>query len=225
MKFTGIIFFGLILLFWYILVFHSYREQTVLIDRDTDMDGILDIYDRDIDNDGILNFKDNDADGDGINNLEDIIINARDMKGTFYEYLKGKYNNFGANLGFLVCFDIPRIAYQNAGLSIELLLKDDYTNHPEFYNSENGNNLPNTPFFFRRTRNLYSYCQANGRLFVNCKNPKPGDVIFHGRFHISIITEIHKDGTYNEIETAPWTIIAVEHKNKKWEPMDVGRIF
>ena len=215
---------GLILISFYLIIFHSFREQSNLFEHDSDKDGIVDAMDWDVDNDGIKNFEDKDADGDGIENLVDIKNNAKDLKGTFYEYLKGKFNNIGSKLGFLVCYDIPRISYQKAGLSLDLLLRDDYKIHKEFYNAEYGNNLPNSPFFFRRTRNLYSYCQANNRLILNCRKPKPGDVIFYSRFHIALVIEVHNNGKYDEIETAPWTIFVVEHKNREWKPKNIGRI-
>lgn len=214
----------LLLIAGYLLVFHANRSNVGIDLRDLDKDGIIERFDEDIDNDGTANFKDSDADNDGIENLEDIINNSRKMKGTLYEYLKGKYNNIGAELGFLVCYDIPRNSYLNAGLSIDLLLKQDYQINKIHYNSENGINEPNTDFFFRRTRNLYSYCKANNRLIKNCLNPKPGDVIFHSRFHISLIIKVNDDGTINEVETAPWTVFAKEHKNRPWKNHDIGRL-
>ena len=124
-----------------------------------------------------------------------------------------------------MCFDVPRIAFKNSGICFEPLLKEDYKKHPSFYDTENGNNTPATPFFFRRVRNLYSFCRANEMLITGCETPKPCDVVFYGRYHISLVSEVHNDGTFNEIEAAPWTVFTVEHKNKKWKPMDVGRLF
>lgn len=193
-------------------------------DMDGDRDGIVDRLDPDTDGDGVVNPSDTDADNDGVANVADIVDNARGMTGVFYDYLKGGMNNLGGRLGFLVCYDIPRIAYADAGISLERLIRDDYPRHTSFYTDENGVNRPDTPFFFRRTRNLYSYCQANGKLLRNCTSPRPGDVVFYGRFHIALVVEVHGDGTYHEVETAPWTICSVEHKDKKWVPIDVGRI-
>jgi hypothetical protein len=72
---------------------------------------------------------------------------------------------------------------------------------------------------------LYSFCQANGFLIQQCKTPKPGDLLFYGKYHIAMVSEVHGNKTYHEIENAPWTAFAVEHKNKTWQPRDVGRIF
>lgn len=54
-------------------------------------------------------------DGDGIDNIEDIVSNVRKMEGTLYDYSQGKYDNLAGKLGFLVCVDIPKISYAEAG--------------------------------------------------------------------------------------------------------------
>lgn len=157
-------------------------------------------------------------------NVDDVISNARKLKGVFYDQLQGSLNNTGGKLGFLVCCDIPDIAYAKAGLSLENLLKDDYKAHPEHYNTKNGTNTPSTIFFFRRVENYYAYCKYNNKLIVKCATPKAGDLIFYGQGHVSLISEVHSDGTINEIETKGTTIFVVEHVNKKWTNQTVGRI-
>ncbi|MGE5480713.1 MAG: DUF1287 domain-containing protein [Chloroflexota bacterium] len=206
----------------YIYLFHTYKEDEP--DNDKDKDGIVNSIDPDTDGDGIPNFRDPDADGDGVPNAQDIAENARKLKGTFYEYFKGLYENIGGKAGFLVCYDVPRIAYRKAGLSLDVLLREDYAKNKDNYNPEKGINLPNTDYFFRRTRNLYAYCEGNGKLIKNCLKPRPGDVLFYGRYHITLVIEVNPDGTINEVESAPETIFITEHKNKKWRPMDVGRL-
>lgn len=190
------------------MTFHTYKEKS-------ESNGELR---------GNIDFSNNDIDGDGVTNINDIVLNARELKGVMYEYLQGKHDNFGRKLGFLVCIDIPNISYRKAGIDFEQILRQDYKTHSDFYSYENGINTPSTSFFFRRTRNLYSYCEANNKLIKKCKSPKAGDLIFHGKVHISMVSEVHENGTYNEIENAPWTIFTVEHKNKEWIPIDVGRI-
>lgn len=207
--------------FGYLLIFHSYNEEDYYVNGQLVANSI---YLNDIDNDGIENIYDIDADGDGIENVEDIIANARMLEGTFYEYLKGKYDNLGYKLGFIVCYDVPRIAYGRAGISLDNLINGDYKINYAKYNPENGVNLPNTQYFFRRTRNLYTYCENNGKLIENCQSPKPCDLIFYGKYHIAMVTTVNDDGTYNEIETAPWTMFVIEFKNKVWKPKTVGRI-
>jgi len=208
-KILATIILFVVLLIAYILVFHTYHdfsESSITMSANID-------------------FSKNDIDGDGVTNIEDIVYNARDMKGVMYEYLQGDYNNIGKKLGFLVCIDIPNIAYKKAGIDFENLLRKDYKVNKNFYSYENGINTPVTSFFFRRTRNLYSYCKANNKLIRKYKFPKAGDLIFNkAKTHISMVTEVHDDGTYNEIENAPWTVFTVEHKNKVWIPKDIGRI-
>jgi hypothetical protein len=208
LKYGLIILLLVVLVFSYLLIFHTYKEKTFTKNTKNK----------------VIDLSNPDIDGDGIKNAADIIANARSLKGVFYEYLQGKYDNIGRKIGFLVCFDIPKIAYEKAGIDFEILLREDYKRHKEYYNSEKGNNTPSTSFFYRRTRNLYSYCKANNKLILNCNSPRPCDLIFYGQVHIAIVTEVHNNGTYNEIENAPWTIFTVEHKNKKWTPIDVGRI-
>lgn len=157
-------------------------------------------------------------------NVNEVISNARNLKGVFYDQFQGGFNNIGGRLGFLVCCDVPNIAYAKAGLSFEKLLKEDYKLHPEHYNSKNWTNTPSTIFFFRRVENFYAYCKYNNRLIINCKTPKVGDLIFYGQGHVSIISEVHSDGTINEIETNRKTIFVVEHVNKKWANETIGRI-
>ncbi len=41
---------------------------------------------------------------------------------------------------------------------------------------------------------------------------------------MSFVSEVHKNGTYDEIEASPLTFFTLEHKNKKWVAKDVGRI-
>ena len=62
--------------------------------------------------------------------VSDVISNARKLKGVFYDQLQGGLNNIGGKSGFLVCCDVPNIAYAKAGISLEKLLNDDYKSHP-----------------------------------------------------------------------------------------------
>jgi uncharacterized protein YijF (DUF1287 family) len=157
-------------------------------------------------------------------NVNDVILNARKLKGVFYDQLQGSFNNLGGKLGFLVCCDIPNIAYAQAGMSFEKLLKDDFKSHPEHYRTRNGTNTPSTIFFYRRVENFYAYCKYSNKLIINCESPKVGDLIFYGQSHVTIVSEVHSDGTINEIETNRRTIFVVEHFNKKWTNQSVGRV-
>lgn len=199
----------IILSFVYLLLFHTYKEENITPDKNKYQ---------------FVDLSNPDINGNGINNIDEIVINARKLKGVFYDYFQGKYNNIGKNLGFLVCVDIPRISYQQAGIYFEPMLREDFKIHPEYYNTEDGINTPSSEFFSRRVRNLYSYCEANNKLIKNCKTPMPGDFVFYGKNHIALVVEVHNDGTYNEIENAPWTIWTVEHVNKIWNNNDVGRL-
>jgi len=218
--------FGLILLFFavvYILAFHTYRQKPTE-QLDYDHDGIINVKDNDIDGDGTDNLTDKDSDGDGIDNMTDIISNTRDLKGILYDQLQGRLNNIGGKFGLIVCIDVPRIAYANAGIYIEKLMNEDYKANKTKYDSRNGTNTPNTQFFFRRVSNLFVYCRNSNKLIEKCLVPRIGDIVFYGTGHVTLVSDVHNDGTYDELETHPGTIVVIEHKNKKWVPRNVGRI-
>ena len=220
-SFLGIIILLIIIIF-YLLIFYTYRyEDTGKLDYDNDK--IINVKDKDVDGDGLDNLSDPDADNDGIPNIEDIVNNARKLKWTIYDYFQGKHDNIGGKMGLIVCIDVPKIAYEKAGIYFEQLLREDYKKHRVYYNQEIGND-PSSKFFFRRVRNLYDYCKANNKLIKNCMTPQKGDLIFYGRWHIALVGEVYKDGTYDKIESSPFTFFTLEHKNKKWIAMDVGRI-
>lgn len=137
---------------------------------------------------------------------------ARGLKGVLYDQLKGGRNNIGGRLGFLVCIDVPRIAYAAAGMDLDSMLREDYKIHAKFYPAEKAGNVPDTPFFVRRVRNLYAYCRANNKLMHNPPELKTGDLIFPNTSHIAIISATYPDGTYDVVENAPWTFMTVEYR-------------
>ncbi len=206
----------------YGLAFHTYHYRATEY-LDYNHDGIANLNDTDIDGDGLANLSDTDADGDGVENHADIVSAARGMGGTIYDYSSGGYNNFFGRCGLLVCIDVPRLAYADAGIYLEQLLRDDFLKHPEHYDTRAGTNTPATPFFFRRVTNLLAYCETNGYYMV-AQKPAPGDLLFYGSMHITMVTAAYPDGTYDEIESAPWTGMVVEHRRLRWTPREVGRI-
>ncbi|RDI47983.1 DUF1287 domain-containing protein [Falsibacillus pallidus] len=165
-----------------------------------------------------------DANGNGISNKDEIAQEAEKLAGTLYDPLKGGVNNTGGKLGFIVCIDVPRIAYGKAGISLAGLLQEDYAKHPERYQTEGGANTPDTPYFYRRVRNVYDFAEGNGLIIKKAEKPQVGDIVFYGRYHATLVTAVHADGTYNEVEAHPKLIIVQEHKRKKWTPRDVARI-
>jgi len=207
----------------YLYTFHGYREPTTA-KGDVDNDRIVNGSDEDVDGDGRTNLKDVDADGDGINNRRDMVNAANSLVGTLYDPLKGGYGNIGGKMGFIVCIDVPRIAYEKAGIYFQYLLTEDFQNHPEHYDIQNGMNTPDTPYFFRRVRNVYDYADGNGYLIHKSKTPAVGDIVFYGRYHAAMVTKVYNNGTYDEVEADPKLIFVQKHIHKKWQPRDVGRI-
>ncbi len=134
-----------------------------------------------------------------------VVEEARKLKGLWYDPAQGQFDNLGGRLGLIVCMDVPRLAYRNAGTSLKKLLEADYRAHPEHYGKGDGS--PGDPFFDRRARNLYSYCIHNGCLDLSGP-PEPGDVVFmsHGATagitHIVLVSSVGADGSYRVVNAS-----------------------
>lgn len=163
-----------------------------------------------------------------------VIKNARSLSYTPYDPLMGMYENLGGRLGFIVCSDVPNIAYGQAGYSLETLLKQSYKNNPSFYNSNNGNN-PSNPFFHRRARNLYAYFKSIQALMPASYQPKPGDMAFYKKTkngyiaHVALVTQANDKG-YKLMESAPKTLLAQEVDglspiNRGWILAGFGKMY
>ncbi|UPT73311.1 MAG: DUF1287 domain-containing protein [Elusimicrobiota bacterium] len=133
-----------------------------------------------------------------------IVAEARKLVGVLYDPVQGMYGDAGGRIGLIVCMDVPRLAYRNAGTSLRRLLEADYRKHPEHYGPLDGG--PGDPYFDRRARNLYLYCKHNGCLDMKGP-PKPGDVVFLSRgekgwiSHIALVSEVSEAG-YKVVEAS-----------------------
>ncbi len=147
-------------------------------------------------------------------NIETVISQARKLGGTPYDPFMGRHNNFGADLGFIVCSDVPNIAYGLAGYSFKTALKRDFYRNPNAYNSSNGNN-PNNPYFHRRSRNLFAYFKSINSLMPISYKANVGDLVFYRKSkkgyisHVALVTEVTSHG-YRIMESAPKTLFAQE---------------
>lgn len=156
-----------------------------------------------------------------------VIENAKALSGTPYDPLMGMHGNIGADVGFIVCSDVPNIAFGLSGYSWKNILEDDYKKNSKFYNSKNGNK-PGNPYFHRRARNLYSYFQANGKLRTGDSSPKAGDMAFYRKSesgyiaHVALVTEVSGE-RYMLMESAPKTLVAQEVEQHS--PIERGWIF
>lgn len=134
-----------------------------------------------------------------------VVAEGRKLIGLWYDPIQGYFNNLGGKMGLIVCMDVPRLAYRNAGTSIRKLLEMDYKAHPEHYGKRDGR--PGDPYFDRRARNLYSYCKHNGCLDMSGP-PEPGDVVFmsHSQTgwvtHIAMVSSVSVDGRYRVLEAS-----------------------
>lgn len=144
----------------------------------------------------------------------EVVANAKLLRGTPYDPLMGMYGNIGADLGFIVCSDVPNIAYGLSGFSWKNALEKDFVRNPGAYQTANSNN-PSNPYFHRRARNLYAWFRSKGKLMPNTYKPKAGDLVFYKKneqsyiAHVALVTENNEDG-YTIMESAPKILIAQE---------------
>lgn len=151
-----------------------------------------------------------------------IVGEARNLVGLWYDPLQGYLHDIGGRSGFIVCMDVPRLAYRNAGTSLRRLLEADYAAHPDHYGKHDGR--PGDPYFDRRARNLYTYCKFNGCLDTTGP-PEPGDVVFmsHGPngwiSHIALVSETAPDGSYRVVEASrdEWYVTREEDSRKMFD--------
>lgn len=152
--------------------------------------------------------------GQELPEVSQTIESARKLIGTPYDPFMGQHNNLGAKLGFIVCSDVPNIAYGIAGYSLQGALKRDFERNPSAYNSSDGNN-PINPYFHRRARNLYVYFKSTGNLKGKTYVPNVGDLVFYRKnlngyiAHVALVAET-SDGGYTLVESAPKTLVAQE---------------
>ena len=155
-----------------------------------------------------------------------VISKARALKGTPYDPLMGGLNDIGARLGFIVCTDIIDISFGLSGYSWKQILRKDFEQHTDAYDSRDGNN-PNSHYFHRRARNLYAYFKANDKLAPSEYVPSPGDLVFYRKSnmgmvgHVALVTDVMGTG-YRIMESAPRTIFAQEVNQQS--PLDRGWI-
>jgi hypothetical protein len=148
-----------------------------------------------------------------------IVEEARKLKGLWYDPAQGYFHDIGGKMGLIVCMDVPRLAYRNAGTSLKKLLEADYRAHPEHYGKRDGR--PGDPYFDRRARNLYSYCKYNGCLDM-MGPPEPGDVVFMSRgrtgwvTHIALVSAVDAAGRYKVVEASrdEWYVTREEDGEK-----------
>jgi len=154
------------------------------------------------------------TDAGGLPDINTVIANARSLSLTPYDPLMGQHGNIGGKLGFIVCSDIPDIAYGNAGYSFEVLMRNSFRKNPAYFDSANGNN-PDNPFFHRRARNLYAYFASIQSLKPASYTPQAGDLVFYRKTpsgyiaHVALVTAVSEEG-YKIMESAPRTVLAQE---------------
>ncbi len=163
-----------------------------------------------------------------------VVTHARSLQGIPYDPLMGGLGNMGAKAGFIVCSDVPNLAYGLAGYSLQSMLENDFKIHPSAYQTANGNE-PGNPYFHRRARNLHAYFKANGRALPPDAMPKVGDLAFYdhdktgGISHVALVTAV-EGGNYLVMESAPETFFAKELSgasviHRGWRLIGFGRMY
>jgi hypothetical protein len=161
--------------------------------------------------------------------VESVIESAQGLNGILRDPFNGKYYNIGGRLGFIVCTDVPRLAYLNAGYSIDKEMAEDYKTHPEHYRK---GEIPG-PYFARRVRNIYDFLKAKNQVLSLDETPRPGDVVFYGGkarkpCHIAMIVRVIDKHKYYLIESIPQSRLSKELSNAEIEkrsvPIAFGRI-
>lgn len=171
---------------------------------------------------------------DALPEVESVVAHAHSLSGAPYDPLMGTHGNIGASAGFIVCSDVPNLAYGLAGYSLQSMLEGDFKTHPLAYDTANGNE-PGNPYFHRRARNLYACFKANGRAVPPSATPKVGDLAFYhhdltgGISHVALVTAV-EGGTYRVMESAPETFFAQELPgtsiiNRGWLLIGFGRMY
>ncbi|MDD2720599.1 MAG: DUF1287 domain-containing protein [Gallionella sp.] len=166
--------------------------------------------------------------------VSNVVKAAKELSGTPYDPLMGAHGNIGATAGFIVCSDVPNLAYGLAGYSLQTMLERDFKVHPNAYNTANGN-VPGNPYFHRRARNLFSYFQANGRALPPDAIPKVGDLAFYQHdpksyvTHVALVTAV-EGNRYWVMESAPETVLAKEVSgtspiSRGWLLVGYGRMY
>jgi hypothetical protein len=143
-----------------------------------------------------------------------VVSNAHRLAGAPYDPLMGRHETIGDMMGFIVCSDVPNLAYGLSGYSLQAMLERDFKQHPTAYDTTNGN-VPGNPYFHRRARNLYAFFRANGRLVPPEARPAPGDLVFYRgsakRYvsHVTLVTAV-EGASYRVMESTPETVFAQE---------------
>lgn len=152
---------------------------------------------------------------DELPHVENVVKNARLLRHVPYDPLMGQKGNIGSKMGFIVCSDVPNIAYGLSGYSLKSMLEKDFIKNSAAYDTNKGN-IPGNPFFHRRARNLYEYFKHNNLLLPATETPIPGDLVFYCRSipnvyitHVALVTEAQSNN-YKVMESAPETFWANE---------------
>lgn len=148
------------------------------------------------------------------------VAQARAMRWLPYDPLMGMYGDPLTPWGFVVCIDVPLRAYRAAGVSLAALLKESARAHPEWFKIGPANS-PDNRFFYRRVRN-YNDLFRNHPALKTSPTPKAGDLVFFGRWHIALVTEVGPDGAWKAVEASPrvWGVkeSGSEYLERQWGP-------
>jgi len=171
----------------------SYRTE------DLDADGIPDYRDNDVDSDGLLNYEDNDANGNGLENWEEAVKAAENLEGMRTDYLKGKFGNLGVRMGYVRGATVVLLAFERAGVYLDLEITRDARIAPEDYSHVTRNGKVDV----HDARALRTYVDRRGWLVRPWFTAQIGDVLFFRGDQVGIIVDISEENIYEVIWADP----------------------
>ena len=171
----------------------SYRTE------DLDADGVPDYRDDDVDGDGLLNYEDNDANGNGRENWEEAVKAAENLQEMRTDYLKGKFGNLGVRMGYARSATVVLLAFERAGVYLDLEITRDAQTAPEDYSHV----MRNGKVDVHDARALRTYADRQGWLVRPWFTAQVGDVLFFRGDQVGIIVDISEENIYEVIWADP----------------------
>jgi inner membrane protein len=170
---------------------HIYHDTSDSHYGDIDGDGTPNYSDRDMDGDTVLNIDDLDADGDGKSNPHEMIENAENFIGVWYDKTEGGFARIPARLGLVTNHDVLWRLFESVGILLGTEMGEDFVSHPENYV-----NTPASDNFDRDPRNIANWLQHTNRLEMDpaASRDQIGDILFFDHDIVTVVTGFTNEG-------------------------------
>lgn len=151
-----------------------------------------------------------------------VAANARRLNGTLYDPFKGGCSDIGSVMGWIVCADVPRLAYAKAGYDLDVAVKKSTP-------------TGNVERSARRTRDVHAFLSENGWMVLEGAPLLPGDIAFFAKesggtpMHCALVTEAGQAADARFAESTGRTVFSGEVRlaeilERGWKSVGVGRI-